>query len=282
MSDEPAGQEPEQGAAPETAEQPAGAVNPEQEPREPGQNEKEKYISAGEFGRRMKKIDERMEQMFAAITTQQQSFRPQPPSYTSPQPTNQKEELWARAQGGDRDAFEQYQRIIAREEYLKEQAQLGQKNYVEVQLAELSKLYPALNDSSHPLTQKAQLAYQLFVNSGKPADRATLLEAAKTAIADSPQLIAEMYSQGSAARERARANGVRTAQSGVTGVTYRQDPPRKEQVKELTQAELDLARRMGVKDPKGAKERFLKRQQNGQSSISHTLLPAVERTLEEW
>ncbi len=280
MADEPAAHEAEQGAAPENAEQQAGAVNPEQETREP----EPKYVSAGEFGRRMKKMDERLEQMFAAITTQQQRFTPQPPAYAQPGQPNVKEDLWARAQGGDRDAFEQYQRIIAREEYVKEQTQLGQKNYVEVQLAELSKLYPALNDSSHPLTQKAQLAYQLLVNSGKNADRATLLEAAKTAIADSPQLIAEMYSQGGAARERARANGVRSAQSGVTGVTYRQDPPRPAQgaVKELTQAEVDLAKRMGVKDPKGAKERFLKRQQSGQSSISHTLLPALERAQEDF
>lgn len=280
MADEPAAHEAEQGAAPENAEQQAGAVNPEQETREP----EPKYVSAGEFGRRMKKIEERQEQMYAAILGQQQRFTAQPPAQTFGQPTSQKEELWARAQGGDRDAFEAYMELIGDKVYQRNQTQLGQKNYVEVQLAELSKLYPALNDSSHPLTQKAQLAYQLLVNSGKTADRATLLEAAKTAIADSPQLIAEMYSQGGAARERARANGVRSAQSGVTGVTYRQDPPRPAQgaVKELTQAEVDLAKRMGVKDPKGAKERFLKRQQSGQSSISHTLLPALERAQEDF
>ena len=68
----------------------------------------------------------------------------------------------------------------------------------------------------------------------------------------------------------------------MTGATYRQDTPRAEKKKELSAAEADLARRMGVKDPQGAKERFLKRQQSGQSSISHTLLPAIERSLEDF
>ena len=281
MADEQAGQEPEQTAPSETGEQTAGTVTPEQETREP-----EKFVSAGEFGRRIKKIDERMEQMLQYIAAQQQRA-PQyaQPSFQAGQADSReapKEALWARAQQGDREAFEEYQRIIAREEYLKEQRTTGQKNYVEVQLTELSKLYPQLNDTSHPLTQKAQLAYQLLVNSGKPADRGTLLEAAKTAIADSPQLIAEIYSQGSRAREQARTSGVRSAQSGMTGTTYRQDAPRKEDKKPLTQAEMDLARRMGVKDPQGAKERFLKRQQSGQSAISHTLLPALDRSLEDF
>ena len=247
----------------------------------------------------MKKMDERLEQMLQVIAAQQHAQQQRAPQHASSfsQPANAKEDLWARAQQGDREAFEEYQRIIAREEYIKEQRNLGQKNYTEVQLTELSKLYPQLNDSSHPLTQKAQLAYQLLVNSGKPADRATLLEAAKTAIADSPQLIAELYSQGNRAREQARTSGVRSAHSGMTGTTYRQDPPRTTQgqtSRPVSTDEAALAGRMLPYNPKrpdektpeqraqGAKKRFLERQQAGLSQVDPRLAPVIERLSEDF
>jgi hypothetical protein len=178
----------------------------------------------------------------------------------------------------------EHQRRISAREYEARQQTTGRQNLVEVQLAALAQKYPVLNDTSHPLTQKAQTAYQLLVNAGYPANRATLLEAAKTAIADSPELVSDIYSQGAQAREHARQSGVRTAQSGVTGATYRQDPaPRREgSVRDVSGPEADLARRMGIKDPKGAKERFLKRQEAGQSTIDPRMLPIVERSMENF
>ena len=275
-NEELAGNPPEQIAPSETGEQGAGTGTPEQATGQP-----EKYVSAGEFGRRFGKLETQLQTMMSYIAAQQAAVqRPQVQQPTSSQLTD--EELWNLAQQGDRDAFVKHQERISQRVYQQQQQTTGRQNLVEVQLTALAQKYPVLNDSSHPLTQKAQTAYQLLVNAGYPANRATLLEAAKTAIADSPDLIAEEYGKGSVAREHARQSGVRTAQSGVTSVTYRQEPARQGNVRDLTQEEIALARRMGVKDPKGAKERFIKRQESKQSAVSHTLLPVLEQEMERF
>lgn len=261
----------EQGAAPENAEQTTG--------------QSEKYITAGEFNRKLSRVQEdnqRMLTMLQYIAAQQQAPRPAPVSQGSQGVTD--DELWQRAQAGDREAFEQWTDRRAERKLQQQQQTTGRQNLVEVQLSALSQKFPVLNDGSHPLTQKAQTAYQLLVNNGYPANRTTLLDAVKTAIADSPDLVSDIYSQGAQAREHSRQSGVRTAQSGVTGASYRQDPaPRREgSVRETSAPEADLARRMGIKDPKAAKERFLKRQQQGQSTIDPRMLPIVERSMEDF
>ena len=278
-----AGQEPEQIAGAEKPEQTAETVISEQATGQP-----DKYVSAGEFGRRMGKIEDRMTEMLNRIAYQQAmqaqtvQQRPVPAQQNVGIPTD--DELWSRAQGGDRDAFIEHQRRISAREYEARQQTTGRQNMVEVQLSALAQKYPVLNDSSHPLTQKASTAYQLLVNNGYAPGRATLLEAAKTAIADSPDLVSDIYSQGSQAREHARQSGVRSAQSGVTGASYRNEPaPRREgSVRETSPDEAALARRMGIKDPKASKERFLKRQQEGQSTIDPRMLPIVERSMEQF
>lgn len=277
-----AGDEPEQTAPTVTGEQEAGTVTPEQ-----GTGTPEKYVTAGEFNRKLSRVQEdnqRMLTMLQYIAAQQQAPRPQAPVSQGSVGAPTDEELWSRAQAGDREAFVEHQRRISAREYEARQQTTGRQNLVEVQLTALAQKYPVLNDSSHPLTQKAQTAYQLLVNNGYPANRATLLEAAKTAIADSPDLVSDIYSQGAQAREHSRQLGVRTAQSGVTGASYRNDPtPRREgSVRDTSAPEADLARRMGIKDPKAAKERFLKRQQAGQSTIDPRMLPIVERGMEEF
>jgi len=271
-----AGQEPEQTAGAENPEQTAGTVTPEQETRKPD------FVSAGEFGRRMGKLETRLETMLQYIAAQQMQAQQAPQRPTQGSATD--DELWQRAQAGDREAFEQWTDRRAEAKLRQQQQTTGRQNLVEVQLTALAQKYPQLNDSGHPLTQKAQTAYQLLVNAGYPANRATLLEAAKTAISDSPDIVADIYSQGSVAREHARQSGVRSAQSGVTGASYRNEPaPRREgSVRDVSGPEADLAKRMGIKDPKGAKERFLKRQESGQSTIDPRMLPIVERTMENF
>jgi hypothetical protein len=285
-----------------TSEQTAGAENPEQgagtgssnmTPEEQA-SQAQKYVSAGEFGRRFGKLETQLQTMMSYIAAQQQAAvqRPQVQERATGTPTD--EELWSAAQTGDRPAFEEYQRRIARRELQAQQQTTGRQNLVEVQLSALSQKYPVLNDSSHPLTQKAQTAYQLLVNNGYPANRATLLEAAKTAVADSPDLVSEIYSQGSVAREHARQSGVRTAQSGVTGVSHRQTPSSQQPRVTVNEVEGNLAARMLPYNPRrpdektpeqraaGAKKRFLERQQAGLSTIDPRMLPVVERMQEEF
>jgi hypothetical protein len=278
----------EQTAGAENPEQNAGTETPEQASGQPG-----KYVSAGEFGRRFGKLETQLQTMMSYIATQQAAVqRPQVQERATGTPTD--EELWSAAQTGDRPAFEEYQRRIARRELQAQQQTTGRQNLVEVQLSALSQKYPVLNDSSHPLTQKAQTAYQLLVNNGYPANRATLLEAAKTAVADSPDLVSEIYSQGSVAREHARQSGVRTAQSGVTGVSHRQTPSSQQPRVTVNEVEGNLAARMLPYNPRrpdektpeqraaGAKKRFLERQQAGLSTIDPRMLPVVERMQEEF
>jgi hypothetical protein len=280
----------EQQAPAETGEQGAGTGTPEQATGQP-----EKYVSAGEFGRRFGKLETQLQTMMSYIAAQQQAAvqRPQVQQPTQGVPTD--EELWSAAQTGDRQAFEEYQRRIARREVQAQQQTTGRQNLVESQLTALAQKYPVLNDGSHPLTQKAQTAYQLLVNAGYPANRATLLEAAKTAIADSPDLIAEEYGKSAVAREHARQSGVRTAQSGVTGATYRQEPRSQQQSRvSVNEVEAGLAARMLPYNPRrpdektpeqraaGAKKRFLERQQAGLSTIDPRMLPVVERMQEDF
>jgi len=139
--------------------------------------------------------------------------------------------------------------------------------------------YPVLNDGNHELTKLAQEAYQTMVRNGEPANAKTLLDAAKTAIADRPDLVSNLYVQGSQARESARRNASQSAQSGQMGASTRYDAPRRNDAVTVKPGEAALARRMlqqskhhpEEKTPeqraKGAKERFLARQNSGESKL---------------
>ena len=192
----------------------------------------------------------------------------QAPAQATPQPSQEPsdDDLWALAQQGDRQAFETYQRRIARREIGQQYGQQTRANLVQAQLNTLVTKYPVLRDMAHPLTQTVQQAYALLVQAGYPAGPDTLLEATKTAIADRADLVAELYNQGSQTREQTRQSTSTRAQSGVTGSTVRQSSPTTPPARMSTD-EAQLASRMGIKDPKGAKARFLKRQESGQSNL---------------
>jgi len=192
----------------------------------------------------------------------------QAPPQAAPQPSQEpsNDDLWALAQNGDRQAFEALQRRIARQEVAQQYGQQSRATLVSSQLNALVTKYAALRDTSHPLTQTAQQAYALLLQAGHPAGAETLLEATLTAIADRPDLIVELYNQAPQAREQTRQSATTRAQAGVTGSTVRQTPTQAPQAR-ISTDEAKLASRMGTKDPKGAKERFLKRQESGQSNL---------------
>jgi len=288
-----AGQEPEQTAGTVTPEQGAAPVNAEQESREP-----EKYVSAGEFKRRFSRLED---QLNTAIQYMAAQNRPaQAPAQTSVgEPTDEELYTLATQYAGTPDGqryYAEWTRRQARKEVQQaQQAQSGQ-NIVRGRLQKLMQQYPVLNDGSHPLTQAMNSKFQGFLAIGYPRNEGTLLEAAQEAISDNPHLVTELYSQTSRAGEHARQSATRSAQSGMTGSTVRQGPPRREgQAREATEAEVGLARRMNLmpnpKHPeektveqrvRGAKERFLKRQNEGLSTIDPRMLPVVERMSEEF
>ena len=214
---------------------------------------------AAEVHRKLGKLQNQYDTLMQYVATQAQS-RPAAP--TKGEPTD--DELWSLAQQGDRSAFEVYMRRIATQSGAVQERQFEQRRLVENQLTILAGRYPVLNDASHPLTQQANSTYQALLGRGYQAGAATMLEAIKTAIADRNDLVAEMYQKPQPALRRDRA------QAGVIGATTR-DEPTGTRPKPVSQAQSDLAKRMGVKDPAKALERFYKRQADGQSSVADTL-----------
>lgn len=197
---------------------------------------------------------------------QSQAAQPTPQQSQPTEVTD--EELWQEAQRGNRQAFEAYQLRMTDRRINQQSRAASYARSVDQQLAAIMNKYPVLQDANHPLTQTANLAYALLLQQGYPSNRATLLEAAKTAIADRPDLVSELH--GSVGTQQTRRTASQMAQSGAMGATHRQDST-PAQTKALTPAEADLARRMGVKDPNKSKERFLQRQQGGVSSVSPTI-----------
>lgn len=239
-----------------------------------------------EFNRKMTKVERQQAEVaqrldaIAQLMIQNQQARPQFTPPAAAQAPDDEETLWARAQQGDRLAFDEYMARKARREVQQERTTTSRASMVSGQMNALVQKYPVFNDGSHPLTQTARQAYTLLVQSGYPANQETLLEAAKTAIADRPDLVSELYAQGAQAREGARRSATQTAHSGQTGGSLRRDEPRTQpNAVTVKPGEVSLARRMLAgsnrhpeeKTPeqraKGAKERFLARQQSGESKL---------------
>lgn len=246
-----------------------GAVKPDTD----GGDRPLKNLQA-EFNRKFTKVERQNQQLAEQLTAIGQflaaNHQPQQaPAQRRTEEPDTDENLWARAQTGDRLAFEEYQRRIAQREVQKERTVTGRDQMIQAQMQALYAKYPVFNDGNHPLTQTAQQAYQLLVRNGYPANQATLLEAAKTAIADRPDLVSDIYSQGAQAREGARRGNSNAAHSGQTGASVRRDEPTRSREGAVTvrPGEAAIAKRMGIKDPQKAKERFLERQKSGQSAL---------------
>lgn len=221
-----------------------------------------------EFKRKQERTQQQLDAVLQYIATQAATPRVSAASPAASPAQLSDEDLWNAAQAGDRHAFELYQQRIADRRIAEQLTAQNRAQIVTGQLNALVARYPVLRDPSHPLTQHTNQAYTLLVQQGYPAGQATLLEAAKTAIADRPDLVAELHTQGQQAREQSRRTATSQAQTGVTGATYRQDPtPTRDQKTRVLPQEAQLAARMGIKDPKKAKERFLQRQQEGRSNL---------------
>lgn len=221
-----------------------------------------------EFNRKFAKTQQQLDTVLQWIASQ--AVTPQAPRQPAATDKTQvsDEELWALAQQGDRHAFELYQERIADRRIKQESAAQNKARFVQNQLAVYAGKYPVLNNPQHPLAQHVTAVYQALLGNGYVQGQETLLEAIKLGVADRPDLIAAEYNAGSQAREGARRSATQVAQSGVTGATHRQaQTPAQSTGKALSQEQRDLARRMGIKDPKKAVERFLARQENGQSSL---------------
>jgi hypothetical protein len=173
------------------------------------------------------------------------------------------DELWELAKTGDKAAFDAHQERKAAKVYQTMRGAENHQNLVEGQLTILQNKYPVLSNAQHPLTLTANSAYALLTRRGYQPNQATYLEAVKTAIADRPDLVVEMHTQGARAREGARR--VSAGNSGVTGSTVRQDDPQADGKIRVTPEQSAIAKRMNIKDPAKAISNFIKRQETGES-----------------
>jgi len=219
----------------------------------------------GEFNRKFGQLQRQMEALAANQNMAQQAAYVPQPSY---QQAPSDEQLWEAAKQGDRSAFEEYQRRIASREIQGTLQSQNVVNLVDRQMQVVMQKYPVLQDASHPLTQTVAHTYRMLVQAGFPQNKGTMLEAAKTAIADNPTMIAQMHSEGVIAGEQNRRSATSVARAGQTGVTYRQGSGNTSNKTPQISAEVaDLAKKMNVKDPAGAIQRFKERRAKGTSQI---------------
>ena len=218
---------------------------------------------AGEFNRKFSKMQDQLNAVIGALQAQQQ---PQQQMQPQGQQANPLEVLWARAQQGDRAAFEEYQRLIAQQEVSKTARVQQHADLVNRQIAVIMNRYPVLNNPQHALTQEVNRAFLLLQQNGYPRTRPTLLEAMKTAIADHPELVVELQQQVPTAREQQRRSASQVSQAGQTGTTVRRGT-QQQAAAAVPDDVRKLASRMGVKDPNAAMKRFEQRQESGQSSF---------------
>ena len=237
----------------------AESVNPA-----PAKPERSVENVRGEFERKFNKLQEQQTQMLHYLATLGRQPQAPPPPMSK---DVSDDDLWALAQGGDRQAFEMWTERKADKRIEQRLGANNQQQMVENQLRALTGKYPMLNDSSNPLTQTAHQAYQLLVQNGYPANRATLLDAVKTAIAERPDIVSESYTQTSRAADQQRQSASRVAQAGQTGASHRAAPVINKDKLKVSPAEEAMAARMGVKDPLGAKKRFLERNEKGISQL---------------
>lgn len=220
----------------------------------------------GEFNRKFSRVEQQLQSVteaLGALMAEKAAPAPAKPA-TKGDPVD--EELWDRATKGDRDAFNEHQRRLAARTYAEIRQVEDDRTLTESQIRALYAKYPVLANGAHPLAQTAAVAHQLLVKRGRPNDQTTYLDALKTAIADRPDLVSEMHAQGPRAKEAARRDAANRA---GTGATYRNEGSGEERVRFSSPSaeEQRLAQRMGVKDINASKERFLKRHEEGRSSL---------------
>ena len=249
MADEP-------GVTPE--ESPASSATPS--PERPIENLR------GEFARKMGTLEQKFNTLTQAITQLIPQQQPTPPP-ASKGGTVTDDDLFTLAQQGDKEAFAEWTRRQSRQTVMEYAEHTKRRNLIQGQLQAIGGKYPVLNDPNHPLTQTANTAYQLLVAQGYPADDNTRLDAIKTAIAERPDVIADLHAQSANARESARRSSVN---GGVLGVSHRSEggsAERPHQFK-VTDEERALAARMGIRKPiEEVKKNFLDRREKGLSNL---------------
>jgi len=214
-----------------------------------------------EFNRKIGRLEDQMGQLIAALQAPRTTAPAQVPASTWEQASD--DQLMELYRAGSAEAGRELikrETAKAAQEQNHQRQQATRHQVIAGQLQYFAQKYPFLRDNSHPVTQAFMQARQALIAAGYPDDPGTTVEAVKTALLD----------YHSNPQNPPMANAPSRGQHGIDGATMRRTP-RSPNAPAVNEREAGIAKRMGIKDPAKAKERFLKNQADGRSSVSPTI-----------
>ena len=236
------------------------------EPVSPGQgvpDDRPLQNVTAEFNRKLGKVESRLDELVSLIA-QQTATKPAAPA--APLAQYSDEQLAELYRVGSAEAGVALQERVASRQVQAQAQQDKKAQRIQTELSVLAGKYPQLRNPDDPLRQAAMAARTVLVNQGYPAGPETDLEAIKYAILDNPQLVsAPQPTPVPSTPAPATIDGSRPRRT-VTAPTA----PAKMDPKAL-----EIAKRMGVKDPAKSLERFYERQAKGRSAVSPLIATVV-------
>ena len=217
-----------------------------------------------EFNRKLSRVEQQYDQLATMLQQALQPKAPAPPANALDQYSN--EQLAQLAQAGSAEAQQELTKRLVQVQVQAATVQQQRAQATQTMHANLYARYRQLSDPTHPLTQYAMQVKSQLLRQGYPNNTDTDVEAIKIAIVDNagnpaviggPQMI----------EEPTRRAGVQAQTQFDGGTTRRHAPAVSPGKPKLNEKELALARKMGVRDPEGAKARFEKRQAEGRSNV---------------
>lgn len=241
-------------STPPTPEEPTVPVPEPVSPAQPVEPDRPLQNVTAEFNRKIGKVESRLDELIALIA--QQSVKPTAPAHPLAQYSD--EQLAELYRAGSAEAGIALQERIASRHVQAQSTADKRAQRVQQEMLVLVNKYPALRDPQSPLREAAMNARSVLINQGAQPGPETDLEAVKYAILDNPQVPQPTPAPAPATPAPAQIDGVKPRR-----VTPPNAPPPK-----LNPKAIEIAKRMGVKDPEKSLERFYKRQEAGRSAVS--------------
>lgn len=226
-----------------------------------------------ELERRHEKQLQEMQQMFQSQVAALQQAAVSPAQARQSQPQYTDEELLALGNQGHAAAMREYvQRQIQQQNTVQQRMGLAEQH-----AAALRQMYPDFNNKQSPLYQAANALYSQYLMAGEPATAQTQAMAMGTAAAAYARQQAQQQGVGQAA-EATRQQQLEAHQS-VGGSSVPPAGSNRRRGSGPTPEQVELAKKIGVKDPAKALSNFQKRAAEGRSSYGAGLSAAAERML---
>lgn len=214
-------------------------------------------------------LERKQRQQFDAFKAEILSaLRPQPPAAPPQSREYSDEELSQLAAAGDSRAhLELSRRVAARTTAEQLQAQ-SQVQATLQQRQVLYAKYPVLADTSHPLTQYAMQAKAILIQSGRANDASVDVDAIRTAIADLPDVAAQVMVRQPTPASVPRA----TVPTAAASAPAPRRTPAATQQQGISDKQWALAKRMGFTSREKAAQAITnmeRRQKDGQSTFGN-------------